>query len=108
MAQSLGRGLRAARRSGLTSPDPVRTLTAPTATPNPSPSPGTPDKPHNRRAAGRPRLQSPRKTPHAGIKPETSYRNWPVDRGLADTRRVTHESVVDDLDEAATALSRLP
>jgi hypothetical protein len=82
MAQPSRRGLRAARRSGLTSPEPVRTPTAPTATPNPAPEPGTPDKPHNRRAAERPRLESPRKTPRAGIKPETSYPNWPVDRGL--------------------------
>ena len=77
----LARRLRPARRSGLTSPEPVRTPTAPTATPNPVPEPGTPDKPQNRRAAGRPRPESPRKTPRAGIKPETSYRNWPVDRG---------------------------
>ena len=81
MAEPLGRGLRAARRSGLTSPEPVRTPTAPAATRTPSPSPGTQDKPHSRRAAGRPRPESPRKTPRAGIKPETSYPNWPVDRG---------------------------
>ena len=83
MAEPLGRRLRAARRSGLTSPEPVRTPTAPAATPNPVPEPGTQDKPHSRRAAGRPRPESPRETPRAGIKPETSYRNWPVDRGLA-------------------------
>ncbi len=60
----------------------ISTPTAPAATPNPVPEPGTQDKPHSRRAAGRPRPQAPRKTPRAGIKPETSYRNWPVDRGL--------------------------
>jgi hypothetical protein len=26
-------------------------------------------------------FESPRKTPRAEIRPETSYRNWPVDRG---------------------------
>ena len=39
MAQPVGRGLRAARHSGLTSPEPVRTPTAPAATRTPSPSP---------------------------------------------------------------------
>ena len=78
-----GRRLRAARRSGLTSPDPVTHPDGPAATRTPPPSPGTQDKPHSRRAAGRPRPKSPRETPRAGIKPETSYRNWPVDRGLA-------------------------
>ena len=48
MAEPLGRGLRAARRSGLTSPEPVRTPTAPAATQNPVPEPGTLDKPQNR------------------------------------------------------------
>jgi hypothetical protein len=43
--------------------------------------PGTQDKPHSRRAAGRPRPESPGETPRAGIKPETGHRNWPVDRG---------------------------
>jgi hypothetical protein len=83
MAEPLGRGLRPARRSGLTSPEPVRTPHGPTATPNPHPRARNQDKPHSRRAAGRPRPQSPRKTPRAGIKPETSYRNRPVDRGLS-------------------------
>ena len=83
MAEPLGRGLRAARGSGLISPEPVSTPTAPAATQNPVPEPGTQDKPHSRRAAGRPRPESARETPRAGIKPETGYRNWPVDRGLA-------------------------
>ena len=80
MAEPARRRLRAARRSGLTSPEPV---THPKAEghPNPVPGPGTPDKPHNRRAAERLRPESPHKTPRAGIKPETSYRNSPVDRG---------------------------
>ena len=69
-------------RSGLTSPGPVSTPDGRHSHPDPSPEPGTQDKPHNRPAAGRPRPESPRKTPRAGIKPETSYRNWPVDRGL--------------------------
>ena len=68
----LGRGLRPARRSGLTSPEPVRTPHGRHGHPNPAPEPGTPDKPQNRRAAGRPRPDSPRKTPRAGIGPETS------------------------------------
>jgi hypothetical protein len=55
MAEPLGRGLRAAPGSGLTSPEPVSTPTAPAATQNPVPDPGTQDKPHSRRAAGRPR-----------------------------------------------------
>ena len=83
MAEPLGRGLRAARRSGLTSPEPVRTPDGPRSHPNPAPEPGTQDKPHSRRAAGCSRPESPHKTPHAGIKTETSYRHWPVDRGLA-------------------------
>ena len=61
MAQPSRRSLRAARRRGLTSPEPVSTPTAPPATPNPAPEPGTPDKPHNRRAVERPRPESPRK-----------------------------------------------
>ncbi len=77
----LGRRLRPARRSGLTSPEPVRTPTAPTATRTPSPS----QEPRTSRTAGERQdaraRDSPRKTPRAGIKPETSYRNWPVDRG---------------------------
>ena len=50
MAEPAGRGLRAARRSGLTSPDPVRTRTAPDGhpAPAPGPQPGTPDKPQSR------------------------------------------------------------
>jgi hypothetical protein len=63
------RRLRAARRSGLTSPDPVRTPTARTATRPPAPDPRTMDKPHHRRAAGRLRPNPPRKTPRAAIKP---------------------------------------
>ena len=63
MAEPLGRGLRAARRSGLTRPEPVRPPTAPAATQNPVPEPGTQDKPHTRPAAGRPRPESPRKLP---------------------------------------------
>ncbi len=41
MAAPARRRLRPARRSGLTSPDPVRTRHGPTATPNPVPEPGT-------------------------------------------------------------------
>jgi hypothetical protein len=41
------RRLRPARRSGLTSPDPVRTATARTATRPPALDPRNPDKPHN-------------------------------------------------------------
>ena len=52
----------------------------PTAT-RPRPEPGTPDKPHNRRTAGRPSPDPPRKTPRGGTNPETSYQNRPVDRG---------------------------
>jgi hypothetical protein len=51
MAEPPRRGLRAARRSGLTSPEPVSTPTAATATPTPAPEPGTQDKPHSRPAA---------------------------------------------------------
>ena len=83
---NLLRGLRAARRSGLTSPNrsaPPR----PHGHPDPRPRARNPDKPQSRRAAGRPRPESPRKTPRAGIKPETSYRNWPVDRGLGANDR---------------------
>ncbi len=41
MAEPVRRHLRPARRSGLTSPDPVRTRLGRTATPNPVPEPGT-------------------------------------------------------------------
>ena len=67
MAEPARRRLRPARRSGLTSPDPVRTRHGRHGHPDPAPEPGTPDKPQNRRAAGRPRPDSPRKTPRAGI-----------------------------------------
>src|ERR1035438_5806233 len=80
-AAQLPRGSGVTERGARPSPEPVRTPTAPAATQNPVPKPGTQDKPHSRRAAGRPRPESPRETPRAGIKPETRYRNWPVDRG---------------------------
>ena len=44
MAEPLGRGLRAACGSGLTSPEPVSSPTAPAATQNPVPEPGTQDR----------------------------------------------------------------
>src|SRR5207302_1893381 len=84
MAKPARHGLRTARRSGLTSPDPVRTRHAATATPTPAPEPGTPDQPQDKRAAGRPCPDSSPKTPRAEIGPETAYRNRPVDRGLGD------------------------
>ena len=85
MAQPARHRLRPARRSGLTSPDrsaPRR----PQRPPEPRPQPVTPDKPQARRAAGRPRPHSPRKTPRAGIEAKTIYQNGPVDRGLASSR----------------------
>ena len=79
----LARGLRAARRSGLTSPEPVRTPTAATATRTPPPA----QEPRTSRTTGERQdthaRTHPGKTPRAGIRPETIYRNWPVDRGLA-------------------------
>ncbi len=48
MAEPLGRGLRSARRSGLTCPEPVRTPDGPAATRTPSPSP----EPRTSRTAG--------------------------------------------------------
>ena len=53
-------------------PGPVRTRHGRNGHPNPAPEPGTPDKPQNRRAAGSPRPDSPRKTPRAGIGPKRS------------------------------------
>ena len=47
MAQPLRSRLRAARHSGLTRPDPVRTPDA-ARQPAPAPDPRTPDKPQNR------------------------------------------------------------
>ena len=76
----LGRGLRPARRSGLTSPEPVRTRTAPAATPNPPPS----QEPRTSRRTGE--RQDARARIHLGklLVQESSrkraYRNWPVDR----------------------------
>jgi hypothetical protein len=48
MAEPLGRHPRPARRSGLTSPEQVRTPTAPAATPDPAPS----QEPWTSRTAG--------------------------------------------------------
>jgi len=48
MAEPLRSRLRAARRSGLTSPAPVRHHTPARATPLQAPDRGTPDKPQNR------------------------------------------------------------
>jgi hypothetical protein len=80
MAEPVGCGLRAARGSGLISPEPVRTPDGPRGHHlEPVPEPGTQDKPHNGRAAGRPRPEPAHETPRAEIKPETRYRNWPVD-----------------------------
>ena len=59
----LARRLRAARRSGLTSPDPVRTPTAATATPNPGPEPRNP---------GQAAEQASGKTPVPGFTSENS------------------------------------
>ena len=78
MAQPPCRGMRAARRSGLTSPESVSTPTAATATLNPAPGPGTTDKPHNRRAAGLPRPDSPGKliVQESGRKRSTGIGRW--------------------------------
>jgi hypothetical protein len=65
----------------LPAPTQSASATAPTATRTHAPEPGTPDKPHDRRAAGHPCPDSARKTPRAGIGPETAYPNRPVDRG---------------------------
>ena len=85
MAQPSRRSLRAARRRGLTSPEPVSTPTAPPGHPEPRPrarNPGQAAQPASGRTPA-PGITS-QKTPRAGIKPETSYPNWPVDRGLID------------------------
>ena len=81
MADPVRRRLRAARRSGLTSPDPVRTPTAATATRTPHPA----QEPRTSRTTGE------RQNAHARTYPrkllvqksdrETIYRNKPVDRG---------------------------
>ena len=85
MAQPSRRSLRAARRRGLTSPEPVSTPTAPPATPNPGPrarNPGQAAQPASGRTPA-PGITS-RKLLAQESKPETSYPNWPVDRGLVD------------------------
>ena len=77
MAEPLRRRLRAARRSGLTSPEPVTHRHGRNGHPNPAPEPGTPDKPQNRQ----------RQETHAQKGPETrkpasnAIRQWSVDRG---------------------------
>jgi hypothetical protein len=48
MAQPLRSRLRAARRTGLTSPDPVRNPNARQGSPTPAPGQRNPDKPQNR------------------------------------------------------------
>jgi len=58
MAEPLGSRLRAACRSGLTSPDPVRTSPARQGTPLQVPDRGTPDKPQNRQRKGKHALKS--------------------------------------------------
>jgi hypothetical protein len=80
MAQPARRRLRAARRSGLTSPDPVRTPTAATA-PEPRPS----QEPRTSRRTGK-RQEAHTQTRLGKLlmqesEPETTYRNRPVDRG---------------------------
>jgi len=67
MDEPVGRGLRPARRSGLTSPEQVTHPDGPQATPNPSPDPGTTDKPQNKPAAA----QAHPKTSPQRRKPET-------------------------------------
>ena len=84
MAQPARRRLRAARRSGLTSPDPVRTPTAATA-PEPAPEPGTPDKPQDRQAEAHTQTRLGKLLMQES-EPETTYRNRPVDRGLEPAR----------------------
>jgi hypothetical protein len=66
---------------GLTSPEPVRTRKGRRPPRTPSPEPGTQDKPQSRRAAGHSRPESPHKLFVQEFKPETSHRDWPVDRG---------------------------
>ena len=58
MAQPVGRSLRPARRSGLTSPDPVSHLTPARARRPQYPLPRTPDKPQNRQRRENHALQS--------------------------------------------------
>ena len=53
MAEPLGSRLRAARRSGLTSPDPVSTPPRRHGTLLQAPDRGTPDKPQNRQRQAR-------------------------------------------------------
>lgn len=79
MAQAPRCSLRAARPSSLTSPDPVRT-------PRPQRPPSTPAPTQDlwtSRGKGERQdthaLIHPQKTPRAGIRNETTYRNWPVD-----------------------------
>ena len=81
MAQPARRRLRAARRSGLTSPDPVRTPTQPQRHPNPPPS----QEPRTSRRTGK-RQEAHTQTRLGKLlmqesEPETTYRNRPVDRG---------------------------
>ena len=81
MAQPARRRLRPARRSGLTSPEPVRT---PTAARPPEPRPRAQEPRTSRRTGER---QDAHARIHLGkflvqeSEPETIYRNWPVDRG---------------------------
>ena len=63
MAEPPRRGLRAARRSGLTSPGTGPHPRRPSRPPSTPPQARNPDKPHNRRAAGSPRPDSPGKLP---------------------------------------------
>jgi hypothetical protein len=77
MAEPLGRGLRTARRSGLTSPDPVRTRT-PQGTPAPqNPAQEPVDRPQNRQRQDKhtrkPLVEASDLTDTLGIQP--------VDRG---------------------------
>jgi hypothetical protein len=58
MAQPLRSSHRPARRSGLTSPDPVR-LPTPTAAQAPRPPTRTPDKPQNRQRQAKHALKAP-------------------------------------------------
>jgi hypothetical protein len=76
MADPVDKHLRAARRSGLTSPDPVRTPT-PQGT-SPAPGQETKDEPHNRRAAEPAHPEPPAETHRRG---ESHYLKQAVDPG---------------------------
>jgi Sigma 54 modulation/S30EA ribosomal protein C terminus len=92
MAEPARLGLRPARRSGLTSPGPVRTRHRPDGHLNPRPPS---QEPRTSRRTGERRDARARIHPGELLVQESAYRNRPVDRGLAGLASERRASLPD-------------